>query len=185
MAINDHIANLLERISRLLINDHHTHGLKPVQWEALRYLARANRFSCTPGAVGQFLGLTKGTVSQTLSALERKQLIRKTADQRDKRSVNLELTAAGRALIQDDPLHALTVAIDALSPARKTQLASALESLLQRQLDERSGRAFGQCRNCRFCERDSEGATGFRCGLLDTPLSFEDTERICVEFEAG
>ena len=39
---------LLERLARVLQNEAHTGGLKPTQWEALRYLARANRFSRTP-----------------------------------------------------------------------------------------------------------------------------------------
>ena len=37
-------AHLLERLARLVHNDAHVDGLKPTQWESLRYLARANRF---------------------------------------------------------------------------------------------------------------------------------------------
>jgi hypothetical protein len=39
------------------------HGLQPVQFEALHYLTRCNRYSDTPMAVTEFLGQTKGTVS--------------------------------------------------------------------------------------------------------------------------
>ena len=41
----EHIAALIERIGRLLSADAHAARLAPVQWEALRYLGRANRFS--------------------------------------------------------------------------------------------------------------------------------------------
>ena len=61
---------LMERLSRLVGQTGHAHGMKPAQWDALRYLARANRFSRTPGALTAYLGATKGTVSQTVIALE-------------------------------------------------------------------------------------------------------------------
>nr|MBA3613554.1 MarR family transcriptional regulator [Nitrospirales bacterium] len=42
------------------------YGLQPVQMEALTYLTQCNRYSNTPQAVAEYLGLTKGTVSQSL-----------------------------------------------------------------------------------------------------------------------
>lgn len=68
----DDILILLERIGRVLQNDGHSEGLKPTQWEALRYFARANRFSRSPSALTAYLGMTKGTVSQTVGALEKR-----------------------------------------------------------------------------------------------------------------
>lgn len=44
--------------------------LQPVQLSALHYLARCNRYSDTPLGVTEYLGLTKGTVSQSLKVLE-------------------------------------------------------------------------------------------------------------------
>ena len=61
----------LERLARLMRAREHEDGLNPAQWEALRFLSRANRFSNAPGALTRYLGATKGTVSQTLMALER------------------------------------------------------------------------------------------------------------------
>ena len=93
---SDNIVALLERLSRVLQNESHAEGLKPTQWEALRYLERANRFSRTPSGLTSYLGMTKGTVSQTLNALERKGLIRKTADKADRRQVHIDLTAKAK-----------------------------------------------------------------------------------------
>ena len=70
--------------------------LQPIQLSALNYLARCNRYSNTPLGVTDFLGLTKGTVSQSLKALEAKGLIEKRPDALDRRSVHLELTEEGR-----------------------------------------------------------------------------------------
>ena len=44
----------LERLARLMRQRGHGHGLNPAQWEALRYLQRANRLSNTPGALARY-----------------------------------------------------------------------------------------------------------------------------------
>ncbi|MGI9505229.1 MAG: MarR family transcriptional regulator, partial [Geminicoccaceae bacterium] len=82
-------ANLLERIGRLIRTEEQVGDLYPAQWSALRYLKRANRFSRTPMALAEYLGTTRGTISQTLIALERKGLITRQPSARDKRSVNI------------------------------------------------------------------------------------------------
>lgn len=65
-------ADLIERIARLMQAEEQKGPLNPAQWEALRYLAKANRFSRTPAALAEYLGSTRGTVSQTLIALEKR-----------------------------------------------------------------------------------------------------------------
>ena len=45
------IAWPLERLARVMRAREHEDGLNPAQREALRYVARANRFSNTPGAL--------------------------------------------------------------------------------------------------------------------------------------
>ena len=53
----------LERLARLMRSASQTQGLNAAQWEALRYLSRANSFSNSPGALTRYLGATKGTIS--------------------------------------------------------------------------------------------------------------------------
>ncbi len=72
-------AQLIERLDRLVRSGESGHGLNPAQWEALRYLARANRFSRNPAALADYLGSTRGTVSQTLIALEQKGHVARTS----------------------------------------------------------------------------------------------------------
>ena len=88
------ISELLDRVGRVTRGLQFVDGLSPAQWEALRFLARANRYSRGPSALAEFLGTTKGTISQTLIALENKGYLRRRRGARDKRSVDLELTAA-------------------------------------------------------------------------------------------
>lgn len=169
----------LLRLARLLTSLEHADGLKPVQWEAMRFLARANRFSNTPTALSQFLVSTKGTVSQTLNALARKGLIAKRADTRSARVVRLELTAAGLALLERDPLHQLAEAAAGWPSQERARLDQALADLL-RSTQKRNGfKTFGVCRTCRHFRAGASG--GAFCGLLAEPLSRADTEAICHE----
>ena len=52
-------------------------GLLPVQQSILGYLRDANRYSNTQQALTEYLGLTKGTVSQSLKIKKRQHLKKK------------------------------------------------------------------------------------------------------------
>ena len=178
-------ATLVERLARILHNDAHAGGLKPTQWEALRYLARANRFSRSPGALTVYLGMTKGTVSQTLQALERKGCIKKTAAKDDRRGLIVKITKKGESLLADDPLIDLDATIAALPKETKGELSSSLESLLKAILANRDGKTFGACKTCRHFRRTHKNGAPHFCSLLLEPLSGDDSERICIEQEAA
>ena len=89
-------ARLVDRLERLARLDATPDPLNAAQWEALRYLARANRYSRTPAAVADYLASTRGTVSRTLAALEDKGYLQREDNPRDGRSVDFALTARGR-----------------------------------------------------------------------------------------
>jgi DNA-binding MarR family transcriptional regulator len=178
------LPELLERIGRLLRGARHrTDLLNPAQWEALRYLGQANRYSRTPSALTRYLGATKGTVSQTVIALERKGLVRRADDPRDRRGVRLGLTVRGRANLQQDPVLNL---LDGIDPELLSRLESDLAALLIHLQRSNQHRPFGLCATCRFFQRDvDEGADGgpHRCGLTLEPLATPEEEQICAEHE--
>ncbi|RED15149.1 MarR family winged helix-turn-helix transcriptional regulator [Parasphingopyxis lamellibrachiae] len=175
------ISTLVERLARLVQNDSHTGGLLPSQWEALRYVERANRFSSSPGALAVYLGLTKGTVSQTIKVLAGKGLVRKAPTLADRRAVKLELTAKGRETLKNDPIQEMQDCIDALPAGDRNSMETALENLLRDMLKNRLGRPFGICRSCRYFRRDHETGAPHLCSLLDEPLSNDDSNLICIE----
>ena len=177
----EHIAALIERLGRLLSTDAHTGGLLPVQWEVLRYLGRANRFSRTPAALTAYLGLTKGTVSQTLKALEARGMVQKRVDPRDRRSRRLSLSQAARRLLLEDPLTDTVAATRRLAGPQREQLARGLESILSSRLRARNRQPFGQCRDCRFFARQHAGGAPHYCRLLKEPLAAEESSAICHE----
>lgn len=156
------------------------HGLQPVHVQALLYLAAANRYSNTPQAVAEYLGLTKGTVSQSLILLEEKGFLTRGSDGRDRRVVRLSLSPAGNALVGAVGkwgLAGFRAAADALGDAPLT----AMTELLRRLQMEDGRRSFGVCATCRH--HLAEGRDAWRCGLTGEPLSRRDREMICREHE--
>ncbi len=174
-------AALIERLGRLINSESHIEGLQPVQWEALRYLSRANRFSKTAAAVTAYLGLTKGTVSQTLKTLEAKGLIRKHVDSTDRRSKRLVLTAKGKRTLEKDPLLTTQSVLSALPGKTRDVLERGLGDLLHNSLEARGRVPFGQCRDCQFFSKKHAKGDPHFCELLSEKLSALDSEYICVE----
>ena len=155
-------------------------GLQPVHLQALIYLAAANRYSNTPQALTDYLGLTKGTVSQSLLLLHARGLIERQVDSVDKRMVRLALTDAGMQLLHDSPLlPEWTQAVAHIAPQRsKIALAVLRELLLTLQLSA-GKRSFGVCNTCQH--NLHEGPRSYRCGLTEEKLSTAETRQICRE----
>lgn len=179
-------AQILDRLERLARREEHANRLNPAQWEALRYLARANRFSRTPAALAEYLAATRGTISRTLASLEAKGLVARDASARDGRSIDLALTAEGQSAVRSDPLLVLAADIEAATRGNQAALVECLQQMLRNAIARNAGRAFGACSGCRhFRPQRRPGARApHHCALLDQPLSEADSHAICVEMEA-
>ena len=178
------IAALLERLARLGRAGRYRRGLNPAQGDALTYLAAANRYSRNPSALADFLGSTRGTVSQTLIALERKGLVARRADPRDGRAIALELTREGRALVESGVETAVEKALRGMSLANQAVLAGLLAEALAEAQHQNRLRTFGMCSTCIHFQRDDSGKVPggpHRCGLTREPLSDSDSLLICRE----
>ncbi|MGH1486878.1 MAG: MarR family winged helix-turn-helix transcriptional regulator [Cellvibrionaceae bacterium] len=175
---------LIERLANLLRHEARNAGqtldLQPVQHDALYYLSICNRYSDTPLAVAEFLGLTKGTVSQTLKVLEGRRLISKEKDTNDKRIVHLSLTAAGEQYIENalPPVNFLD-ALETVTAKKQDDLVKQLKHLLNAYQTTSGRTGFGVCQQCQH-NQSQDGQ--FICGLTNDPLSIEDTALICREF---
>ncbi len=185
MSHDTKLIDLFDRLARVAGNDRTAQGLNPVQWEALRFFARANRFSRNPSGLRQYLGVTKGTVSQSIIVLEKKGLLKKVPDSRDRRGVEVRLTAAGRKLLVDDPLNRWREDLAVLSAAQRKSLEATLEHLLRAALQHRERQPFGFCRDCVHFARDEASGAPHFCALLEVPLSDEDSQLICREQAPG
>jgi DNA-binding MarR family transcriptional regulator len=131
--------------------------------------------------VANYLGMTRGTVSQSLIILEKKGFVEKIQDQNDKRVIHLKLLAAGE---------------DVLKQARSTDLFGNATQILQTGLataptdvnvfqqaltalqKANQSQSFGVCKTCRnFREKDN----GYFCELTQEALSPSDINQICQE----
>jgi MarR family transcriptional regulator, organic hydroperoxide resistance regulator len=179
------IHEYIERISQLLRSETRQAGadydLQPIQLSALQFLSRANRYSNTPQGVTEYFGLTKGTVSQTLMALERKGFIQKSADKKDGRVVHLNVTKMGRKLLGDAlPAQTVQRAWEDVPETEQNHLTDGLQQLLQRMQQLNGMKPFGQCRTCHYNRKKSEGKSF--CELTQENLSKTDVTLICREY---
>jgi len=180
------IYEYLERIANLLRTDTRKaglgKGLQPVQLEALNYLNHCNRYSDTPAAVADYLGLTKGTVSQTLNVLEHAGFIEKRPDAKDRRVVHLKMTERGAALVAEAiPPQILQTALALTNDADQDVILEGLDRILRVMQQANQLRTFGVCKACRHHRLESDEQ--HRCGLTGEYLSIQDSDKICREHQ--
>jgi hypothetical protein len=161
MTISDAFPVLVNRLSRVAHAMQFSHGLNPAQWEALRYLNKANRYSASPSAMADYLGATKGTVSQTLIALA--------------------LTDGGREMLVQDPLCQIYAATEKIPEAERQQLAGVIKSILDDLCVKHNNSQFGVCGDCCHLGEGSCAGSG-TCGVTGDPLEASDIELICIDF---
>jgi len=126
------VARLLEQTARAVYDARGPKAIHAGQWAVLRYLARAGRQARTVGGVATYLGVTHAPASRAVSSLARKDLVTVRADPEDRRVRRIDLTAAGKALLEHDPVHRLTAAIEGLTSDKQKELAVTLETLYGR-----------------------------------------------------
>jgi len=172
------IRELLERLARINAAEEWQEDLNPTQWAALAYLARANRFSRAPSQVADYLAATRGTVSQTLKALARKQLVNEVRSDTDRRWISYELTDEGRLRLNRATLLGRT--LECLPDDQVNTLADGLTTLATSMLHARNLRPFGICNQCRHFHKTGDGAA---CTLLKIDLKPSEIDQICHEQE--
>ena len=126
--------------------------------------------------------------SQTLIALENKGYLRRRRGLRDKRSVNLELTPAGDALLDRDPLRVVDEVVAGLPAGEKATISGGLSRLLRDVQRRLGGSEFGVCECCSLFS--AEGAANehdgpHRCGLTSEPVGLGEAHLICVNYQAA
>ena len=183
----EQIQSYIERIANLFRNELRKtgaeYGLQPVQIEALHYLSVCNRYSDTPMGVTEYLGQTKGTVSQSLNVLARKGFLVKKPDGSDKRVTRLRVSPKGRKLLaRAIPAAQLTAACSHIDRDSQAAISAALLQLLRALQRANAMQSFGVCHTCRYHQ---VVAGGYRCGLTQEPLQAAETQLICREHEAA
>ena len=174
----ERLGNLLRSEARHIVDEP---GLQPVQLEVLNYLARCNRYSDTLLAVTEYMGLTKGTTSQTIKVLVREGYLTRQVDRTDNRVYHLKLTEKGTVLVNKAiPAGILRRASDQMPETEMEEIERQLRKLLFSLQSAHAMKTFGICGTCQHNQTLQDG---YFCKLTQEPLSREDTFKICREHE--
>lgn len=179
-AKSDHIAELLVHVGRAARSEMAGSSLTAAQWTCLRFFACANGSTRTPSCFASFQATTRGTASQIIKSLERAGLIARTRSDHDRRSVCFDLTGAGRAILEDDPLGDLTDLLDGLGGAERDRFLATLSQLAGQMAMRRDLPAFGTCDDCSHFS--TSGDTAF-CSCMAADLALEETTKLCGSYK--
>ncbi len=183
-------AELLLLMGRLVQAEGYHGELSPAQWMALRFFARANRFSRNTSAFAEFQATTRGTASQAIKALEAGGYLVRQRSDADGRSVALRLTDKGKDAIARDPFEALVRAMDSLAPELQTAVRHALRHVLTAVAASGEHRHFGVCQDCEYLDGEAYRCptratrSALECLLFRVPIEPEDASLLCVHFSA-
>ena len=157
-------------------------GLQPVQLEVLNYLSSCNKYSDTPMAVTEYLGQTKGTVSQTIKSLQAKGMVEKIADNNDKRISHVVLTTLGHKVLKESiPTKLFVDACQVLSDQQQDNIATELTQLIAAIIQSSEMKTFGVCQSCRYNGKQDDGS--YYCNLVKAPLTNDEILLICKEHQ--
>ena len=149
-------------------------GLQLVHVEILQYLSICNRYSNTTKAMSEYLGQTKGSISQSLGHLEKSNFIKRSQDKVDKRIYHISLSPKGMAVTER-----LTKGIDLDGSCK---VGPELKELLSSIQMKNGLKGFNTCLSCKY--NKSLNRNMFVCGLTNERLSAVEVKKICREHES-
>lgn len=119
-------AVLIEHMARVYVSIHYQGGLRPPQWEALRFFA--NNPGTPLSEFAKWRRSTMGTTSTTVSQLVERGLLTREGE----RNVGVRPTHLGEELLSKNPLHAFQRAIEDLPPGEKRFFRNTMEKIIDR-----------------------------------------------------
>ncbi len=173
-----HVADLVLQLGRAAYADCAASGLTQAQWMALRFFARANRFSRNVSGFADFHATTRGTASQTVKSLVEQGYLERTRSDKDGRSARFDLTPLADDKLAEDPMGDLVRAVGTLNARQKEQAAKSLQQIMISLARGRGGTMLGACTLCGHLQI---GDT-FHCRLMQESLEASEFEQLCARF---
>jgi DNA-binding MarR family transcriptional regulator len=121
-------AEEIERLGRIQLSNGYRNGLRPAQWQALRFFANATDADRSLSAFARYRRSTLGTASTTVTQLVERGLLGR-GDPEARRNVGIYVTEQGHAALADDPLQDLIRVLRARDTETLTLLRHTLEEL--------------------------------------------------------
>jgi DNA-binding MarR family transcriptional regulator len=130
----DRINAINKHINRAFEDTLAGHGLNHGEYKLLlRLVTRTDSNRMSAGELSKSLLLSSGAMTNRLDQLEKAELIRRVRDPKDRRGVQIELTAKGKTTIDDAVTQQAAREIDVLSALSSREL-STLNQLLRKVL---------------------------------------------------
>ena len=175
------LAELVLQLSRAAYAECTAGGPTQAQWQALRFFARANRFSRNVTGFAEFHATTRGTASQTVKSLVEQGYLERIRSEKDGRSARFDLTTSARELLEDDPLEWVVRSAGQLSPEHTRQTVSCLRQLMATLARDKARPMTGVCSLCGHLNSRSDGT--FQCGLMRESLAGNELQELCVRYQ--
>ena len=160
-------------------------GLTPTQITVLTLLRQ--RGSNRVRTLAKLLGVSLATASRVISALERKQLVRKSIDPADGRATLVSLTQSGVrvASSRTEFPEALLSALAALSPLESRALHTALSKVILELQESGAIEPQRMCCTCRFFRpyRHSDQSRPHHCDFVDAPFGTASLRLDCGDHQ--
>src|SRR4051794_10104078 len=179
---------LLIQAARMADTTRLSSDLRPAEWMALRYLARANDQSRTASALADFEANSRAAVSHIISRLEQGGYLTRRQSEEDGRSFGLEVTAKGQAALLHDPIGNLVRAVRSLPDQDRGALHDALREVVTGLANAGIRRQFDICRDCAHLSGNTVGSdldagSRFWCDLFHVAIEAEATKLLCAHFQ--
>jgi DNA-binding MarR family transcriptional regulator len=162
-------------------------GLTPTQITVLTLLRQ--RGSNRVRTLARLLGVSLATASRVISALERKELVRKTTDPADARATLVSLTPAGVRVVSSrtEFPQALLEALAGLSPLESRALHTALSKVILELQESGAIEPQRMCCTCRFFRpyRHSTESRPHHCDFVDAPFGTDSLRLDCGDHQAA
>jgi DNA-binding MarR family transcriptional regulator len=134
MQVLSRVDRLARHVDRVRAAAFSRHGLEGWEFDVLAALRRSGEpYRASPGALVRATGVTSGTMTNRVDRLVARGLVRRDTDPDDRRSVRVELTAAGRTTVDGalvDLLGAERELLAGLDEPDRAGLADGLRRLL-------------------------------------------------------
>lgn len=160
------------------------HGLSPTQGQILALLATDD--GLTASEVGSRLGIGLPTISEAVTTLAAKGLVKRTPDERHPRARLLRLTPAGRRLSAQTRAwpEFLTQAVGALSPVEQATLLTALMKMIRTLQEQGQIPVQHMCVTCtHFRPHVQAGETPHHCAFVDAPMRASHLRLDCADHQ--
>jgi DNA-binding MarR family transcriptional regulator len=191
---HDHVDNkivaLLERLSQslrfLLWEEGQKHYLSPIQIQSLVHLLYHESQLNRVGHIAEEFRVTQATMSDVISTLEEKKLVRRVQNKLDKRAYAIQLTPSGKKTAKELSTWANVIGrcIENQTGEEKRAAMQFLMRLVESLQREQVISTARMCLTCNYFRpnKHPDAQSPHHCALIDRPLAVENLRIDCPEY---